>query len=79
MARQTIADFEPRFSRLEAVYEFLATKSDIARVETDIANVRVDVANVRAYIAAVELRLLRWTVGTMGVGFGLTITILKFT
>ena len=82
--RETIATFEPRLSRLEGAYAHLATKEDIANVKVGIANVKVDIAdartdiaNLKTHIAGIEGRLLRWTVAAMGVGFGITIAILK--
>jgi hypothetical protein len=72
VAGDYMAMMEQRVSRLEGAFEHMATKADIARLETSIANLKTD-------IVAVESRLLRWTVGTMGVGFGVTIAILKLT
>ena len=62
--------FEPRLSRLEGAYEHVATKEDIA-------NVRTEIADLRTTMAAMEGRLIRWTVGGMGVGFAIMTAIIK--
>ena len=48
---------EERLSRLEGVYEHLASKADVAEVKTEIAEVK---AEVRTDIAAMEARLVKW-------------------
>jgi hypothetical protein len=76
VAGDYMAMMEQRVSRLEGAFEHMATKADIARLE---ARLETSIANLKTDIVAVESRLLRWTVGTMGVGFGVTIAILKLT
>ena len=43
---------EERLARLEAVYEHLATKTDIANLKTDIANFKTDMANLEGRLTA---------------------------
>ncbi len=78
-----MAMMEQRVSRLEGAFEHMATKADIASLKADIAKLEArletSIANLKTDIVAVESRLLRWTVGAMGVGFGATIAILKLT
>ena len=54
---------EERLSRLEGVYDHLASKADVARVETQIADLRTEMHRVNA-------GLIRWGVGFMVVGLG---------
>ena len=42
---------EERLARLEAVYEHLATKTDIANLKTDIAKLKTDMAEFKTDIA----------------------------
>ena len=84
---------EPRLGRLEGAYEHVATKEDVTNVRTEAANVRVEIgdvrteisnvrteiANVKSYVAAAETRLIRWGVGSMGVGFAAMTAIIKLT
>lgn len=62
---------EERLSRLEGVYEHLATKTDIANLKTDMANleadVKSDIANLRTDFRDMEVRLTRWMIGGMAV------------
>ena len=85
---------EERLSRLEGVYEHLATKSDvfdlkadllaeIARTETRLTSEIASVeTRLTSEIASVETRLIRWTVGLVLGGMtaicALTIVIAKF-
>ena len=43
---------EERLARLEAVYEHLATKTDIANLKTDIANFKTDIAALEGRLTA---------------------------
>ena len=43
---------EERLARLEAVYEHLATKTDIANLKTDIANFKTDMADLEGRLTA---------------------------
>lgn len=76
---------EERLSRLEGVYDHLASKADVARVETQIANLRTelkddivglrtelkgDIAGLRAEMHRGNASLIRWVVGFMVVGLG---------
>ena len=82
---------EERLSRLEGVYEHLATKADLADLagatKADIAALagatKADIANLRTEllieIARMEARLTRWTVGTIIVGLGVVVAVLKLT
>ena len=45
MAQLTV---EERLSRLEGVYEHLATKTDIANLNTEIANVRTNITSLES-------------------------------
>lgn len=45
MAAMTV---EERLSRLEGVYEHLATKTDVANLNTEIANLRTDMTNLES-------------------------------
>ena len=58
---------EERLSRLEGAYEHLATKADIADLRTELL----------VEIAKMEARLTRWTVGTIIVGLGVAVAVLK--
>ena len=85
---------EERLSRLEGVYEHLATKSDvfdlkadllaeIARTETRLTSEIASVeTRLTSEIASVETRLIHWTVGLVLGGMtaicALTIVIAKF-
>ena len=53
----------------------LATK-DFVRAE--ISDVRVEISDVRAEISALEVRLVRWIVGTVFAGGGLLFVALRF-
>ena len=68
---------DSRISRLEGAYQHLATKEDVANTRSEIANVRTEIAELRAFISSVEGRLLRWTVGAMGVGFAIMTAVIK--
>ena len=54
-------------------------RTEIGDVRTEIANVRTEIANVKSYVAAAETRLIRWGVGSMGVGFAAMTAIIKLT
>ena len=70
---------EERLSRLEGVYEHLATKDDLAtlrgELKADLAALRgeqkADMAELKgeltAEIRAMEVRLIKWMVGGMAV------------
>jgi hypothetical protein len=89
-----VTTVEERLSRLEGVYEHLATKSDvfdlkadllaeIARTETRLTSEIASVeTRLTSEIASVETRLIRWTVGLVLGGMtaicALTIVIAKF-
>ena len=68
-----MATVEERLSRLEGVYEHLATKADIGALRGDserfIEALRGDfekhIEVLRADIARAEARMLRWTMGTI--------------
>ena len=59
---------EERLSRLEGVYEHLATKDDVATLRGEL---RAGMATVKgeltAEIRAEEVRLIKWMVGGMAV------------
>ena len=75
---------EERLSRLEGVYEHLATKADVAEVKaevtevkgdvaglkTDVAGLKTDVAHLatKADMALQETRLIKWMIGTVVTG-----------
>ena len=42
-----VTTVEERLSRLEGVYEHLASKADVARVETQVARVETQIADLR--------------------------------
>ncbi len=55
---------EERMARLEAAYEHLATKSDIADLRGEM---KAEMANMKAYFAERENRMIRWMVSlTLG-------------
>ena len=58
---------EERLSRVEGAYEHLATKADLADLRTELL----------VEIAKMEARLTRWTVGTIIVGMGVAVAVLK--
>ncbi len=58
---------EERLSRVEGAYEHLATKADLADLRTELL----------VEIAKMETRLTRWTVGTIIVGLGVAVAVLK--
>ena len=75
---------EERLSRLEGVYEHLATKADVAEVRIEMAEFRTEMADVKADVAGVkaemahlstkadmalqETRLIKWMIGTVVTG-----------
>ena len=68
---------EERLSRLEGVYDHLASKADVAEVRTEMADVKADVAGVKAEMAHLatkadlalqETRLIKWMIGTVVTG-----------
>ena len=63
---------EERLSRLEGVYEHLATKADVESVKVDLETVRVEVATLKVEIARQETRLIKWMVGTVVTGIATT-------
>ena len=76
-----VTTVEERLSRLEGVYEHLASKADVARVETQVARVETqiadlrtelkgDIAGLRAEMHRGNASLIRWVVGFMLVGVG---------
>ena len=58
---------EERLSRVEGAYEHLATKADLADPRTELL----------VEIAKMEAHLTRWTVGTIIVGLGVAVAVLK--
>jgi hypothetical protein len=68
-----MATVEERLSRLEGVYEHLATRADIEALRGDneksIEALRGDIEKsmeaLRGDIARAEARMLRWTMGTI--------------
>ena len=75
---------EERLSRLEGVYDHLASKADMAEVKaevtevkgdvaglkTDVAGLKTDVAHLatKADMALQETRLIKWMIGTVVTG-----------
>ena len=57
-----------RIASLEAAYQHLATKADVAGLRVDIESVRVDIESIRS-----ELRTMRWFVA-LGISIGIAIT-----
>ncbi len=64
-----VTTVEERLSRLEGVYEHLASKADVARVETQVANLRTelkgDIAALRGEMLRLNAGLIKWGVGLM--------------
>ncbi len=81
----TTDDLNARVTRLEATYEHLATKEDVANLrsdmQTEMGNMRADMAHMRADMAHMKADLIRWTVGAVIGGLtaavGLTALILR--
>jgi hypothetical protein len=78
-----VTTVEERLSRLEGVYEHLATKSDVFDLKADLlAEIARTETRLTSEIASVETRLIRWTVGLVLGGMtaicALTIVIAKF-
>ena len=77
---------EQRLTRLEAVYEHLATKADIAdlRAEMKADNGRLEshTANLRAEMHRINATLIRWLVslmaGALVIGLGGITAIFRF-
>ena len=61
----SMEEVSDRVSRLEGAYDHLATKADLAELRGE----------TKAAIAALEIRLIRWTVTTMVAGMAATATI----
>jgi hypothetical protein len=57
-----MATVEERLSRLEGVYEHLATKADIEALRGDFERA---IEALRGDIVRAEARMLRWTMGTI--------------
>ena len=57
-----MATVEERLSRLEGVYEHLATKADIEALRGDFERA---IEALRGDISRAEARMLRWTMGTI--------------
>lgn len=70
-----VTTVEERLSRLEGVYDHLASKADVARVETQIARVETQVADLRTElkgeIGALRGEMLRLNAGLIKWGVGL--------
>ncbi len=77
---------EQRLTRLEAVYEHLATKADIAdlraELKADIGRVETGTANLRTEMHRLNATLIRWHVsllaGTLVIGLGGITAIFRF-
>ena len=61
MYNHGMATTEDRLTRLEAVYEHLATKADVAGVRAEIADLR---AEFKADIGELKADLTKWMIGT---------------
>ena len=63
---------EQRLSRLEGVYDHLATKADLAEVKTEMTHLatKVDLAMLETRMAQMEARIVKWVVGTVITGMG---------
>jgi hypothetical protein len=57
-----MATVEERLSRLEGVYEHLATKADVEALRGDFEK---SIEILRVDIGRAEARMLRWTMGTV--------------
>ena len=57
-----MATVEERLSRLEGVYEHLATRADIEALRGDFERA---IEALRGDIVRAEARMLRWTMGTI--------------
>ena len=70
---------EQRLTRLEAVYEHLATKTNIADLR---AEMKADMGNLRAEIYRINATLIRWLVslmaGSLVIGLGAITAIFRF-
>ena len=53
-----VTTVEERLGRLEGVYEHLASKADVARVETQVARVETQIADLRTELKG-EIGALR--------------------
>ena len=77
---------EQRLTRLEAVYEHLATKADIAdlraELKADIGRGETRTANLQAEMHRMNATLIRWQVsllaGTLVIGLGGITAIFRF-
>ena len=77
---------EQRLTRLEAVYEHLATKADIAdlraEMKADIGRLESQTANLRAEMHHINATLIRWLVslmaGALVIGLGGITAIFRF-
>ena len=60
---------EERLSRLEGVYDHLASKADVAKVETQIADLRTelkgDIAKVETQIVGLRAEMYRINAGSV--------------
>ena len=60
---------EERLSRLEGVYDHLASKADVAKVETQIADLRAelkgDIAKVETQIVGLRAEMYRINAGSV--------------
>ena len=68
---------EERLSRLEGVYDHLASKADMAEVKAEVTEVKAEVAGLKTEMAHVatkadlalqENRLIKWMTGTVVTG-----------
>ena len=81
---------EQRLTRLEAVYEHLATRADIAdlraEMKADIGNLRAEMkavnGDLRAEMHRINATLIRWLVslmaGSLVIGLGAITAIFRF-
>ena len=64
-----VTTVEERLSRLEGVYDHLASKADVARVETQVADLRTElkgeIGALRGEMLRLNAGLIKWGVGLM--------------
>ena len=85
VARDAGADRDPELATRTDVAavktDVAAVKTDVAAVKTDVAAVKTDVvalrADIVADIAALEVRLLKWMIGTAVGVAGLAVAVLR--
>ena len=61
---------EERLSRLEGVYDHLASKAEVTEVKAEVAGVKAEMAHLatKADLALQENRLIKWMIGTVVTG-----------